>query len=132
MRLTHRPATAEDVESLGEAQEKMAGVFLEGFSWSVFHGDELMFIVGHVPFWVGTTTVWLHVKEGALLPPRETIRICNRLIDIYTSSYRRVQAFVDSNSVVNNKFVKVLGFEQESVMAEGNPNGGDYNIYRRL
>lgn len=131
MRLTYRQASRRDIESMGPTREKMVGMYIEGMTWAAVMGEQVVFVIGHVPFWTGTTTVWMHVKDDALLPPMQTVKLCKELMDSQLCNYRRVQAYVDSKSVVNNKFIKAIGFELESVMVEGNPNGGDYNVYRR-
>lgn len=132
MLLTCRPAIASDFSRIGLTKEVMEGTPIDGLCWAVQSYDEVMAIFGHVPFWEGTTTVWMTVKREANIPALSFTKMCIRMMKLELSGYARIQAFVDSKSAVNNKFIRALGFTMESTMVNGNPNGGHYNVYRRL
>lgn len=131
MHLTYKTFQKEHLDEIGATKEKLIGEYNLDSTWTVFGDGEPLFIVGHIPFWPGTTTVWMHVGVKSVLPPRETVRICSQLIEDKTESFKRVQAFIDACSTANARFVRMLGFKYESTMVDGNPYGGDFLVYRR-
>jgi len=97
--------------------------------------DNILIICGLVPVWNGRATCWTvlsnDVDRYALLWIHKNV---SKFLDTLQTDrkFNRIEADVRNDYQQGHRWMRLLGFEKESVMAQYDPNGSECARYVRL
>lgn len=97
--------------------------------YTLFDDDmEILACAGVHLMWEGVAEGWIVMSVHGYKSPRTIARYTDRLFDtiMKDNSLRRIQASVSAADQRSVRFAKWLGFEDEGLMKQYGPDGGDY------
>lgn len=113
-----------------EAKDYTKWIAVPGKSFTGFDGDRVLFCAGVIPIWEGRGEAWSLLGSDL---KRDFLKIHNAVLRFFeVCDLRRIEANVDPNSDCAKRWVELLGFKFEGVMASYWPNGESTMRYARV
>lgn len=103
----------------------------DAMTWKV--GEKVYVIGGVSEMWPGVGEAWVLVTEDALKKPIALTKVVRGFLNMAKYKYWRIQATVEADFREGNRWMRSLGFSQETddktPMLGYGPNGRDYHMY---
>ena len=103
-------------------------------AWTICISGNPVAVFGCSEFMLGVGHVWMIVGEEVRGRGVALTKMASTMLDteIDLQGFHRIQAFVDSRSDENKRWLRLLGLEYESTMAKASPIKTDIDIYARF
>ena len=110
-----------------------ASIEQSGYAFTVMHEDAVLVCFGCVEVWEDRATAWTLVSKHA----GPHMLVITRIISgaLLAAKWRRVEAYVDAGFDAGMRWLKVLGFHNETPdapMRAYRPDGGDCFMFSRI
>lgn len=109
-----------------------------GIAFSIWEGsaraDTLLMILGMNFLWDGCAQVWALPSHEARGHARYMVESARVLMDVVAKKYRihRYHTLIHPNLYENIKWIKLLGFQPESVLRSASPTKDNLIMYAKL
>lgn len=101
-------------------------------AWMIEHEGRRVCAFGAIILWQGVCELWFNLisYENTL----SILRILRRSIKENAQKYhiKRMQAAVNVDSAIENRFVSFFDFQLEGILRSYEPNGNDAYMYSRI
>lgn len=114
----HYMSIENGINLFGEVKEFLSKQYLRGPAYTMFAGKEIVGCAGVMILWSGVGEAWAIATPIARKYPIYIVKTVRKVIDIIMKSMKleRMQAVVDKENKVGQKFTRKLGFEEEGAM----------------
>jgi hypothetical protein len=126
LELELQPGQRVDAATVNHA-ETLAQSLVSG---SVFHAGKLAACGGVFELWRGRAMAWAALSADAGPALVEITR--HVLRGLNASPFRRVELYARLDFAPSMRWAKLLGFQFESIMRAGAPDGADLAVYARV
>lgn len=124
--------TGQSITGLPNTDRIVAGCVAASKACDVLlNNGSVVAVVGAVESLPGVAHIWAVFGPESRKCPRKMAQCIRSLLEHLSNrtGCHRIQTLVNADSGVDAKWAEFLGFEAESVMRRGRPDGGDYLVY---
>ena len=129
--LTPQDAQAQTAQALADWRRMIRTAAASGPAWTALDGGRVLGVAGLGQHWPGRSEAWCLIGRG--VPPMAWVAIHRAVLRVLADAgIRRVEATARQGFDGAGRWLKLLGFYPEGVMAAYGPDGADHMRWARI